>query len=463
MIKPHQQSLMKKMKINPNDRKGSNRLMSEQGRKLFMLLLLSVSVSGISGCFGTDKKADANANKEASRSVDTDSANNSDNPDFANQAVEDAIIYRPVQTLKVSMEQTHHAYSFSGFVQADKVSNLSFRVAGTISQLPVKIGNYVSKGDLIAVLDDTDYHVNYSSTLANQKNIEASKQAIAAQIKQAEAESIRAKAAYQRAEKLFETNTIPVSEFEQARAAWQAANASVQGSQLQYAAAEAQVEAAKQQAKSAQNQLGYTALYAPFSGVISQVLVEENEQINAGSPIVVLSNTKAAEIEVGLPASIIAQVKKGTQVQASFFDFPKKSYSGVVSQVAYSTTNSSVYPVIVKLTDAGNEIRPGMTANVTFDFGKHTDTALFLPTTAIGEDQQGKFIYTLKKTDNKEKSSNKTVYLIQRQPITLGELKSNGFEVISGVTPDMLIARAGLNVLQENDEVTLYKPDELSQ
>lgn len=372
-------------------------------------------------------------------------------------------VYRPVQAMQVGSRTVENTHVFTGLVKAGKESILSFRVAGNISRLPVEIGSYVRKGDLIAELDDTDYHVSYSSSMANLKNIEASQQAVRSNIKQAESELIRARAAYARAERLFETNTIPTAEFEQARSAWQAAEASFDASQLQYSAATAQTEAASQQAKSAKNQMLYTLLYAPYSGVISQVNVEENEQVAAGTPIVLLSNNARTEIEVGLPASVINKVRKGDMVSASFFSLPNRTFSGVVSKVGFSTGSSSVYPVVIKLTKPNRDIRPGMTANVTFDFDSRLtqSTQTILPASALGEDNQGMFVYVLTpkgtQADATNASRNNMLYQVERRAVELGDMVDTGFVVTAGVATGELIAKAGLNVIQPNDEVTLYQ------
>ena len=86
------------------------------------------------------------------------------------------------------------------------------------------------------------------------------------------------KATYQRIEKLYENNSVSISEFEQAKSAYELAQAS-------YQASLAQANASGKQVESAQNQVNYSSLMAPFPGVITMVNVEENELVGSGSPI----------------------------------------------------------------------------------------------------------------------------------------------------------------------------------
>lgn len=412
---------------------------------LIQVLLLTTIV--LSGC---SKKADENADATVKEQSATEHSDNKN----ANDGSAESQIIRPVQSYVVTARTIQSNHVFNGLVKPSKESKLSFRVSGNIKNLYVKIGDYVKAGQNIARLDSTDYNVNTSQTLANLNNVKANKDVVRANIRQAEAEMIRAKAAYSRAEKLYETNTIPVSEFEQARAAWLASSANYEGVKLRLSSADAQIAAAQQQVKASRNQLVYTRLNAPFSGYISQVLVEENEQIGAGQPVVLLSNKQKTEVEVGLPASVIASVKVGESVRVSFADINNQEYLGVVSKVAVSTVNSSVYPVTIKLQNAGNDILPGMTANVVFAGTQNAEARLEVPATAVGEDRDGKFVYLLEKQPaNKDKQ----LYMVKRQPITIGQMSSSGFVVNGGVSKNQLIAKSGLNMLQAGDLVTLYQ------
>lgn len=441
--------------MQPHLKKG----LSFMKHRLMSVVFTSITMQAalLAGCGKSPDTANDDSTQQSAN--DQHSANQSADKQNTTQADEEQII-RPALAMRVGVAQLNNQHRFNGMVKAGKESSLSFRVAGNVRNLRVKIGDYVHKGQRLAQLDATDYHVGMSQALANQKNVEASKQAVHANIKQAQAELIRARSAYVRAEKLYETDTIAISEFEQAKAAWQAAAASSEATQLQFSSAAAQVEAATQQVYSARNQLAYTQLLAPFSGVISQVMVEENEQIGAGQAVVILSNDTQTEIEVGLPASIIASVKRGDPVKAQFFNLPDQEFTGTVSEVGFSTGSSAVYPVIIKLHQAGTAIRPGMSADVTF-LGSKENTApqIIIPATAIGDDKDGKFVYKLSPTKPTLANNGKkhtAHYTVSRQPVTLGKMSSKGFIITNGLAVDDLIAKSGLNVMQEGDVVTLF-------
>lgn len=345
---------------------------------------------------------------------------------------------RPVRYGKVIKTGGAETHTFSGAAQASKSANLSFRVAGTITKLNVKLGDVVRRGQVIALLDPTDYTIQLEQSVANRKSTET-------QIKSAETNLITSRSTYERIEKLYENNSVPLSEYEQAKSAYE-------GAKSQYDAALAQAAASDKQVEASKNQVAYARLTAPFNGIITQLNVEENELVNSGTPVAVLISTGQPEVNVGLPEIFINKVKKGQQVDIRFSVLEGKSFKGAISEIAFGTSNSSTYPIIIQIKNATEEIRPGMAANVTFNFEEAAASEAYLlaPVKAVGEDQGGNFVYVLEK----EGAQN---YVAKRRSITVGRLAPAGFEVKSGLQEGELVATAGLQSLLDNMKVRLFE------
>ena len=126
-----------------------------------------------------------------------------------------AEILRPVRYEKVIMYGGDQTRTFSGVSKAGIETNLSFKVGGTINQLNVKVGDQIGAGQLIAVLDDTDYRLQLDQTEA-------------AYI-QADVQMQNGKSAYDRISKLYETGSVSVNDYEQAKAAYESARAGLRG------------------------------------------------------------------------------------------------------------------------------------------------------------------------------------------------------------------------------------------
>ena len=342
---------------------------------------------------------------------------------------------RPVKYGKVILSGDILSETFSGSAQSSKESKMSFKVSGTITSINVRVGDLVRKGALIAKIDQTDYSVQYQQSLANMKSVET-------QIQSARSQLINSKATYERIEKLYENNSVSISEFEQAKSGYELAEAA-------YNASLAQANASKKQVESAQNQVKYSNLIAPFSGIISSVNVEENEIVGSGSPIATISATDNPEISVGIPEIFISKVSKGQNVSISFSALQNQIFKGKVYEVGYSSMGRSTYPVTIRIDSPSQEIRPGMAVDVKFSFGNDDKNPqkLVAPAPSVGEDSNGHFVFVLE-GDEKD-------FLVKKKNVKIGELTTEGFEIVNGLSNGDLVATAGLSTLLEGMKVRL--------
>ena len=357
---------------------------------------------------------------------------------------------RPVKHITLSKTGISEEHTFTGVAKAKDEANLSFKVAGTVDQLNVKVGDIIKRGQIIASLESTDYQVNLQQAEAQEQAAQANEHSSETQIKSAEANFISSRSAYQRITKLYENNSVSLSEFEQTKAAYEAARAQYEAAQAQYEAAQFNSTATLGQKESAQNQVSYTQLAAPFSGVISQQHIEENELVASGTPVVTLSSLGKPEVQVGVPEILISRVQKGMMTKVSFTTIPGRTFDAEVIEVGYSPGSGSTYPVTVDLLNSDEAIRPGMPSNVTFSFELEEGMAnmIVVPTTSIGEDPNGRFVFKLEKA-----SDNRAI--VKRQEVKIGKMRNEGFEILSGLNDGDIIAAAGLNILLDGDEVRM--------
>ncbi len=229
---------------------------------------------------------------------------------------------RPVRTLIVTAIGDAQNATFNGAAVAGKESSLSFRVSGTIESIPVNVGDKVQKNQRLAGLDTTDFNVEYQSAVANLKNAQANAMAADTYVK-------TSRSNYARVEKLYESGSVALNEFEQARGNFETALAQKQAAEAQIATAQSQVQAAK-------NQLGYAVLTAPYEGVINRILVDENELVGSGTVILTISNIDQTEIEVNLSDRYIALIKPEMAVTINFPTLTNQSFKGSVSEISYA-------------------------------------------------------------------------------------------------------------------------------
>ncbi|MEM6376614.1 MAG: efflux RND transporter periplasmic adaptor subunit [Bacteroidota bacterium] len=344
---------------------------------------------------------------------------------------------RPIKYAKIESATGMETHTFSGVAKAQNETNLSFKVAGTLSSINVELGDRVRKGQLIATIDPVDYNIQTKQAISQ-------KEGSVANAKAAETQLVNAQATYDRVAKLYENNSVALSEYQQAKAGLDAA-------QAQFEAANSQVSTADQQIQAATNQVNYARLVSPMSGVVTAVQVEANEIVNSGMIVAQVSSLGKPEVEVGVPEIVINKIKKGQQVNITLPSSPGQEFQGVVDQVAYASGNAPTYPVIVEIDQSNEQVRPGMAANVTFLVSKNeavTQAKMVVPIAAVGKDSQGNFVYVLRQKD-------KAVYVAEKKTVTIGELIPEGFELLGGLQAGDIVATAGLKSLMNGTEVKL--------
>ena len=334
-----------------------------------------------------------------------------------------AEVIRPVKYQKVEPGGGLQTRSFTGTSVSGTETRLSFKVGGTVNALRVKIGEEVSKNTLLATLDDSDYELQYEQADAAVKNADASEE--------------QAKANFERVRSLYENGSTSLSNFESAKAA--------------YESAKANESSLKKSRKLAKAQLEYTRLYAPIRGKISSVDAEVNENVAAGQQVLVLSSEGDLEVNLGVPESFISFISVQDVVSITFSAVPGQSFRGVVSEAGFNiNSQTSTYPVVIKLDDPENQVRPGMAASVTFEKRQdHPESLLLVPAQAVGEDENGNFVYKLMAEDE--------FYRVKRQAVTVGTLTGDGFQITDGLVEGDLIATAGLQMLLEGMKVRLFE------
>ena len=331
-------------------------------------------------------------------------------------------ILRPVIYQAVGFQGGAIERSFSGTAETDKIIDLSFRTSGILTRFDLRVGQTVGKGQLLAQLD------NVSARLAYEQAISS--------LNSAASQMNTAKLNFERVRSLYEKGSASLSDFENAKNSFRTAEASH--------------ESAQRSVDIQREQIGYASIFAPENGTIASVMAEIDENVNAGQSIAILNAGTQMEITLGLPENVINGVQDDMPVQVSFPSLPNQVFDGTVTEVSPSVDpNAATYPVRITVIEPSAEIRSGMTANVSFNFSTNVEeeTALVVPAKAVGEDENGRFVFLID-----ESGASSTV---NKHPVQVGALTPDGFVITDGLQAGQKIATAGLQTLLDGQEVRL--------
>jgi RND family efflux transporter MFP subunit len=335
-------------------------------------------------------------------------------------AQEEPEVIRPVRYVVVEGSDAATQRTYSGVAKAGQESRLSFQVSGQVLSVPINVGEVVEKGQTIARMDPADFALQLQNA-----------QAAAAQ---ARAQERNAKATYERTRALYENQNASRQDLDADRTAYESARAGF--------------KSANQQIRLRQRQLGYTHLKAPEPGTLATVDIEVNEYVQAGVLVATLLAGDQIEVSVSVPASIIRSIKKGAEALARFDSLEGRSLKGTVTEVGVSSAaGATTFPITVRLTEGQDQVRAGMTADVTFVLAAAKNGPKYaLPTSAVGEDRDGRFVF-------KVEPGEAGLGVVQRSPVEVGQLLSNGIEINSGVEPGDLVVTAGVSRIYDGLQV----------
>ena len=212
---------------------------------------------------------------------------------------------RSVRTAEVRYDKAHETNRYTGTVQARHEVDHAFRVGGKIMVRKVDVGQTVREGDVLAVLDETDYR------LAEEA---ARQQLLAAQTQARQAESDR-----RRNQELIGDGAVSTHDDEH--------------TQSGAVKAKAAAEAAARQLELARNRLQYTVLRASRSGVVTATRAESGQVVAEGQPVVSIANPGDPEVVVDVPEDQVASFKTA-RYRASLAAAPGETFDVALRELA---------------------------------------------------------------------------------------------------------------------------------
>ncbi|MCZ6595594.1 MAG: efflux RND transporter periplasmic adaptor subunit [Bacteroidetes bacterium] len=329
---------------------------------------------------------------------------------------------RPVKYQVVGSSDAVMVRTFSAIAQAGDEIELSFRSSGIITELNVEVGDVVSKGYLIARLDNIQANLSYQQSISNVNSAQSTLNTTTTNLA--------------RIRTLYEKGSKSLREYESAK--------------NEFSNAEAQYESAMQNKGIEATQVSFGFIYASASGTIVRKEKELNENVMPGQVIAVLNAGDELNIRVGLPESVINRVTMDMLARISFSAIDDTIEGRVFEISPVAERSSATYPVKLSIDNTNKDIRPGMAANVTFIFpnmNSNTDNPI-IPVKAVGEDGVGNFVFLIE-------SEGEDQAKVVKQYVELGGLTPEGFEVIKGLSNGQRIATAGLQTLLDNQKVRL--------
>ncbi len=328
---------------------------------------------------------------------------------------------KPVKALHISDPDALSEGSFPGLAAAAQEANMSFRVSGPLVELPVKVGDEVEAGAVVARIDPNDFQV----VLTNAESL----------LSAAQATFRRAEADYDRLIRVQQEDPGATSQraVDLALAARDAARAGVSSAQAT--------------SQTARDRLGYTSLTAPFDGAVVETYVENFETVVALQPILRIVNSSDIEMTLSIPENLIGYADFVTNVSVTFDALPGVEVPATISEIGGEASQATrTYPLTIAMEQPdGAEILPGMAgqARILARLPEAVESGVHVPPTALfaGTDTEHSYVWVIEND------------VVMRREVQTGALTTTGVLITGGLKPDELIVAAGVSVLVDGQSV----------
>jgi len=339
----------------------------------------------------------------------------------------------PKESVKVKRGTIFLEVSATGAIkpQVGAEVKVGARISGKVEKLFVTQGDRVKVGQLIAVIEHKDLqdevdraYANYKDALANMEKIKkVYPDKISAQKKRVEALKIQLEQIereLKRYEALYKDGLISLTDLERLERDYKVKKAELESEKSTLSAliseyekelerAQAQISASKNAWEEAKVKLSYAFIYAPISGVVSQVTTQQGETVVAGlnaPTFITIIDLSKLQVECYVDETDIGKIKVGQEATFTVDSYPGKIFRARVRTIypgAIIKNNVVFYDVVLDILDPyENILRPEMTAHVTIIAGKK-ENVLIVPSQAVKIDPQGNYYVMVKKKDKWEK------------------------------------------------------------
>lgn len=239
-----------------------------------------------------------------------------------------------------------------GTTESAESALLRFQVSGRVIEKNIRLGSKISKGDVLATLYNPEIEPLAERATENLQRLDV-------QLSQANRD-------FNRIDGLYKDQAVTKQEWEQART-------SLKSAQRLVNAAKAELQRANRLAQELQ-------LLAPFNGIVTDVMIDQGEVIQAGSPAIRLSNPELVELSLNLSDQVVSKLTQGQPVRVTqLLNSSANVIDGSVSEISPFREQGSLPQIIVSL--PADQISPGVAVSASIDIA--SDQGLNIPLKAV--------------------------------------------------------------------------------
>jgi len=317
-----------------------------------------------------------------------------------------------VTTLTAKGEKFNHFLELQGDVKTKQNVLVYPEMGGTLQRVYVREGERVSKGQLLASIDDGG---------------------MSSQVSQLKTQAALAKTTFERQKRLWEQKI---------------------GSEIQFLQAKSNYEATENAVKTAESQLGKSTIRAPFSGIIDDVIKDQGTVVapGPGAEVFRIVNLSDMYITVDVPENNLGNISKGKEAKVYFPVLGDTIISKIRQTGNFINPSNRAFSVEIPVPNKKGNIKPNLSARVSLN-DYSNENAILVPQGIISENADGEQYVYVAVEPNGDKA------VAKRRIIKTGKTQRSLVEVLSGINNGDLLIKEGARTVKEGQNVQILNTE----
>ncbi|NPA16680.1 efflux RND transporter periplasmic adaptor subunit [Persephonella sp.] len=356
-------------------------------------------------------------------------------PGYAEEEVKEVV---KLPTMVVEPTKIEETYEVDGSVVSNNNAKVATKLMAKILKINVKEGDYVKKGQLLAVLDDSEIKQNIKEAKAGLEELAKAREEALSGLKAAEAGYQFAKRTYERFKNLYKENAVSKQQLEEIETKMIGAKAQVDAIKAKLKQLDAKEKQVKAKLKYAEIMQSYAYVKAPFDGVIIKKMNDVGDMAAPGMPIFIIGDKNLKFMSM-LDESLINRVNIGDTVTVDIQTIGKTYRAEVVEKSNSIDPMNRTFTIKAKLPHDG-ALKPGMYGKLKVKIGE--EEKILIPKSALIKWGQLDAVFVV----DKDGVAHLTF-------VKVGDEIDGKVEIISGLKPGVEIVASGVEKACEGCKV----------
>jgi len=199
-----------------------------------------------------------------------------------------------------------------------------------IKNIPVKEGERVKKGDVLAILDSREFELKKKEVETTRKELFYSIASLSRQIEELGVRLKQVEKTYERAKNLYKEKAIPLQKFEETETEYLSLQKRLQALKENRSALKAKIESVNQRLELFDYYIDNSEIKAPIDGIVQEIVAREGEVVLPTSTILTLAKMDEVWARMYVEERYLGLIKIGQKAKIKVDSFPNREFSGKV-------------------------------------------------------------------------------------------------------------------------------------